>query len=222
MYAPSLVHEIYDLYQTYGRGYPRLVAFSIGKVYFRSFSYPYFELNFLRNQIYVGIDDLWTLKALVWTPLGLELRQLEGVPSRRGYPRLAFSIGNVYFRSFSYPYFELNFLRNQIYVGIDDLWTLKALVWTTNPTGSRTPSTRGGTQPKRVPAPCLFYRKCVFSVIFVPLFRVKLSEKPDLCRYRRPMDLESTCMDYKPHWVSNSVNSRGYPAEEGTRALPFI
>ena len=222
MYAPSLVHEIYDLYQTYGRGYPRLVAFSIGNVYFRSFSYPYFELNFLRNQIYVGIDDLWTLKALVWTPLGLELRQLEGVPSRRGYPRLAFSIGNVYFRSFSYPYFELNFLRNQIYVGIDDLWTLKALVWTTNPTGSRTPSTRGGTQPKRVPAPCLFYRKCVFSVIFVPLFRVKLSEKPDLCRYRRPMDLESTCMDYKPHWVSNSVNSRGYPAEEGTRALPFL
>ena len=178
----------------------------------------------------------------------------------------------MYFRSFSYPYFELNFLRNQIYVGIDDLWTLKALVWTTNPTGSRTPSTRGGTQPKRVPAPCLFYRKCVFSVIFVPLFRVKLSEKPDLCRYRRhrapstrggtqpkrvpapclfyskcvfsvifvplfrvklsekpdlcryrrPMDLEGTCMDYKPHWVSNSLNSRGYPAEEGTRALPFL
>ena len=156
------------------------------------------------------------------TPLGLELRQLEGVPSRRGYPRLAFSIGNVYFRSFSYPYFELNFLRNQIYVGIDDLWTLKALVWNTNPTGSRTPSTRGGTQPKRVPAPCLFYRKCVFSVIFVPLFRVKLSEKPDLWRYRRPMDLEGTCMDYKPHWVSNSVNSRVYPSEEGTRALPFL
>ena len=127
----------------------------------------------------------------------------------------------MYFRSFSYPYFELNFLRNQIYVGIDDLWTLKALVWTTNPTGSRTPSTRGGTQPKRVPAPCLFYRKCVFSVIFVPLFRVKLSEKPDLCRYRRPMDLEGTCMDYKHHWVSNSLNSRGYPAEEGTRARFF-
>ena len=128
----------------------------------------------------------------------------------------------MYFRSFSYPYFELNFLRNQIYVGIDDLWTLKALVWTTNPTGSRTPSTRGGTHSKRVPAPCLFYRKCVFSVIFVPLFRVKLSEKPDLCRYRRPIDLEGTCMNYKPHWVSNSLNSRGYPAEEGTRALPFL
>ena len=25
-------------------------------MYFRSFSYPYFELNFLRNQIYVGIS----------------------------------------------------------------------------------------------------------------------------------------------------------------------
>ena len=143
-------------------------------MYFRSFSYPYFELNFLRNEIYVGIDDLWTLKALVWTtnPTGSRTPSTRGVPSRRGYPRLAFSIGNVYFRSFSYPYFELNFLRNQIYVGIDDLWTLKALVWTTNPTGSRTPSTRGGTQPKRVLAPCLFYRKCYFRSFSYPYFEL--------------------------------------------------
>ena len=193
-------------------------------MYFRSFSCPYFELNFLRNQIYVGIDDLWTLKAFVWTtnPTGSRTPSTRGGTQPKRVPAPCLFYRKCVFSVIFVPYFELNFLRNQIYVGIDDLWTLKALVWTTNPTGSRTPSNRGGTQPKRVPAPCLFYRKCVFSVIFVPLFRVKLSEKPDLCRYRRPMDLGGTYMDYKPHWVSNSLNSRGYPAEEGTRALPFL
>ena len=80
--------------------------------------------------------------------------------------------------------------------GIADLWAVKALVWTTKPTGSPTPESRKSTQPKRVPAACLFYtemgvqlpkvekvpsrrgyprhacsiRKCAFSGIFVPLF----------------------------------------------------
>ena len=66
--------------------------------------------------------------------------------------------------------FELKFPRNQSFPGIADLWAVKALVWTTNPTGSPTPESRKSTQPKRVSAACLFYTEGAFMVIFVPLF----------------------------------------------------
>ena len=38
----------------------------------------------------------------------------------------------------------------------------------------------------------------------------------------RAMGREGTCMDYKTHWVSNSRKSKMYPAEEGTRGMPFL
>ena len=38
-----------------------------------------------------------------------------------------------------FPMFELKFPTNQSFPSITDLWAVKALVWTTSPTGSRTP-----------------------------------------------------------------------------------
>ena len=173
--------------------------------------------------------------------------------------------------------FELKFPRNQSFPGIADLWAVKALVWTTKPTGSPTPESRKSTQPKRVPAACLFYMEmCIFGHIcppisrkpefsrhsgacglrvppfyvrptrwltlesprsamtglqitpplpahvIVPNVRVKISEKPEFSRNSRPMGREGTCMDYKTHWISNSRKSKKYPAEEGTRGMPFL
>ena len=40
----------------------------------------------------------------------------------------------------------------------------------------------------------------------------------------RPMGCKGTCMDYKPHWVSNSLNSVGFcekPARVGTDTLQY-
>ena len=66
--------------------------------------------------------------------------------------------------------FELKFPRNQSFPGIADLWAVKALVWTTKPTGSPTPESRKSTQPKRVPAACLFYTEmCIFGHRHVPV-----------------------------------------------------
>ena len=49
---------------------------------------------------------------------------------------------------------------------------MKALVWTTKPTGSPTPESRKSTQPKRVPAACLFYTEmCIFGHICPPISR---------------------------------------------------
>ena len=146
--------------------------------------------------------------------------------------------------------FELKFPRNQSFPGIADLWAVKALVWTTKPTGCPNPESRKSTQPKRVPAACLFYMEmCIFGHIcppisrktefsrqsgacklphplpahvIVPNVRVKISEKPEFSRNSRPMGREGTCMDYKTHWVSNSRKSKKYPAEEGTRGMPFL
>ena len=68
--------------------------------------------------------------------------------------------------------FELKFPRNQSFPGIADLWAVKALVWTTKPTGSPTPESRKSTQPKRVPAACLFYTElCIFGHISPPISR---------------------------------------------------
>ena len=39
--------------------------------------------------------------------------------------------------------FELKFPTNQSFPSITDLWAVKALVWTTSPTGSRTPQHGG-------------------------------------------------------------------------------
>ena len=173
--------------------------------------------------------------------------------------------------------FKLKFPRNQSFPGIADLWAVKALVWTTKPTGSPTPESRKRTQPKRVRAACLFYTEmCIFGHIcppisrkpefsrhsgacglrvppfyckthqvassrksalgddrpanypppltahvIVPNVRVKISEKPEFSRNSRPMGRGGTCMDYKTHWVSNSRKSKKYPAEEGTRGMPF-
>ena len=58
--------------------------------------------------------------------------------------------------------------------------------------------------------------------VIVPNVRVKISEKPEFSRNSRPMDREGPCMDYKTHWVSNSRKSKKYPAEEGTRGMPFL
>ena len=58
--------------------------------------------------------------------------------------------------------------------------------------------------------------------VIVPNVRVKISEKPEFSRNSRPMGREGTCMDYKTHWVSNSRKSKKYPAEEGTRGMPFL
>ena len=44
--------------------------------------------------------------------------------------------------------FELNIPKNQSYPGIADLLAVKALVWTTKPTGSITPESRKSTQQK--------------------------------------------------------------------------
>ena len=38
-----------------------------------------------------------------------------------------------------FPMFELTFPTNQSFPSITDLWAVKALLWTTRPTGSRTP-----------------------------------------------------------------------------------
>ena len=63
--------------------------------------------------------------------------------------------------------------------GIADLWAVKALVWTTKPTGSPTPESRKSTQPKRVPAACLFYTEmCIFGHICPPI-----SRKPEFSRH---------------------------------------
>ena len=57
---------------------------------------------------------------------------------------------------------------------------------------------------------------------YAPHVRVKIFEKPEISRNSRPIGREGTCMDYKPHWVSDSRKSKKYPAEEGTRGLPFL
>ena len=75
--------------------------------------------------------------------------------------------------------FELKFPRNQSFPGIADLWAVKALVWTTKPTGSPTPESRKSTQPKKVPAACLFYTEmCIFGHICPPI-----SRKPEFSRH---------------------------------------
>ena len=77
------------------------------------------------------------------------------------------------------PMFELKFPRNQSFPGIADIWAVKALVWTTKPTGSPTPESRKSTQPKRVPAACLFYTDmCIFGHICPPI-----SRKPEFSRH---------------------------------------
>ena len=50
----------------------------------------------------------------------------------------------------------------------------------------------------------------------------QIKNKPEFSRNSRPMGREGTCMDYKTHWVSNSRKSKKYPAEEGTRGMPFL
>ena len=80
---------------------------------------------------------------------------------------------------YSAQLFELKFPRNQSFPGIADLWAVKALVWTTKPTGSPTPESRKSTQPKRVPAACLFYTAmCIFGHICPPI-----SRKPEFSRH---------------------------------------
>ena len=58
--------------------------------------------------------------------------------------------------------------------------------------------------------------------VIVPNVRIKITEKPEFSRNSRPMGREGTCMDYKTHWVSNSRKPKKYPAEEGTRGMPFL
>ena len=71
------------------------------------------------------------------------------------------------------------FPRNQSFPRIAELWAVKALVWTTKPTGSPTPESRKSTQPKRVPAACLFYTEmCIFGHICPPI-----SRKPEFSRH---------------------------------------
>ena len=51
-----------------------------------------------------------------------------------------------------------------------------------------------------------------------------LSDKPGFSQINRPMGCKGTCMDYKPHWVSNSLNSVGFcekPARVGTDTLQY-
>ena len=50
------------------------------------------------------------------------------------------------------------------------------------------------------------------------------SDKPEFSQYNRPMGCKGTCMDYKPHWVSNSLDSVGFcekPARVGTDTLQY-
>ena len=62
---------------------------------------------------------------------------------------------------------------------VADLCAVKALVWTTKPTGSPTPESRKSTQPKRVPAACLLYTEmCIFGHICPPI-----SRKPEFSRH---------------------------------------
>ena len=84
--------------------------------------------------------------------------------------------------------FELKFPRNQSFPGIAELWAVKALVWTTKPTGSPTPESRKSTQPKRVPAACLFYTEmCIFGHICPPFSRKpKFSRHSGACGLRVP------------------------------------
>ena len=56
-------------------------------------------------------------------------------------------------------------------------------------------------------------------------FTKKIFSLPRLfSQYNRPMGCKGTCMDYKPHWVSNSLNSVGFcekPARVGTDTLQY-
>ena len=96
------------------------------------------------------------------------------------------------------PMFELKFPRNQSFPGIADLWAVKALVWTTKPTGSPTPDSRKSTQPKRVPAVCLFYTEmCIFGHICPPISR-KLtgSPTPESRKSTQPKRVPAACLFY--------------------------
>ena len=71
-------------------------------------------------------------------------------------------------------------IGNQSFPGIADLWAVKALKWTTKPTRSPTPESRKSTQPKRVPAACLFYTEmCIFGHIICS----PISRKPEFSRH---------------------------------------
>ena len=67
------------------------------------------------------------------------------------------------------PMIEVNIPRNKSFPGNADLWAVKALVWSTNATASPTPESRKGTQPKRLPAACLFYTIMCFFGHICPL-----------------------------------------------------
>ena len=85
---------------------------------------------------------------------------------------------------------RLKFPRNQSFPGIADLWAVKALVWTTKPTGCPTPESRKSTQPKRVPAACLFYTEmCIFGHICPPI-----SRKPEFSRHSGACGLRDTLL----------------------------
>ena len=119
------------------------------------------------------------------------------------------------------PMFELKFPRNQSFPGIADLWAVKALVWTTNPTRSPTPESRKSTQPKRVPAACLFYTEVrIFGHMCTPI-----SWKPEFSCYCVVCAMRVPPFDCKTHKVASSRKSAlgddRFTAEEGTRTLLF-
>ena len=75
------------------------------------------------------------------------------------------------------------------------IWAVKALVWTTKPTGSPTPESRKSTQPKRVPVACLFYTEmCIFCLICPPI-----SRKPEFCRHSSACGLRVPPLYCKTH-----------------------
>ena len=76
-------------------------------------------------------------------------------------------------------------------------------------------------KPARVGTDTLQY--CTEISIFGH-FCTPISRKPEFSQYNRPMGCKGTCMDYKTHWVSNSLNSVGFcekPARVGTDTLQY-
>ena len=125
-------------------------------------------------------DHMHRYAGKLWFPRNRGTNMTENAHFRiekacRGYPlRLGtFStFGSWRPSGFCSPY-------NQSFPGIADLWAVKALVWTTKPTGSPTPESRKSIPPKRVPAACLFYTEmCIFGHICPPI-----SRKPEFFRH---------------------------------------